>query len=215
MKKLLSRILDLLYPPKCVLCTALLKEGEIELCESCSKIKPIHGLIHRGSFFDHCCSVYPYKDPVSSAVKRLKFGGREHYASCFGKLLARKLVQEEQSFDAITWVPVSPKRKRKRGYDQAQLIALAVGKELDVPVLPTLKKIRHNAPQAMEASAAARRANVLDAYVSLYPSQIAGKRFLVVDDVITSAATLSECCRILKMAGAKSLICGTFAAAGE
>ena len=215
MKKLFSQILDLLYPPKCVLCTSLLRKGEEELCETCAKIKPVSGLLHRGSFFDHCCSVYYYKDPVSSAVKRLKFGGREHYASCFGKLLARKLVQEEQSFDAITWVPVSPKRKRKRGYDQAQLIALAVGKELDIAVLPTLKKIRHNAPQAMEANAAARRANVLDAYAAIDPSQIVGKRFLVVDDVITSGATLSECCRTLKMAGAKSLVCGTFAAAGE
>ena len=213
MRKLLTWLLDLFYPPKCVLCTKLLPKEEQELCNNCrTQVRTVKGLIRRGNFFEHCCSVYYYEDPVASSVKRLKFGGREHYARTFGKLLAQRLLTEEQHFDAITWVPVSAPRKRKRGYDQAQLIALSVGRELNIPVYATLKKVRHNPPQAQERDAAARKANVLNAYMPVSPEQICGKRLLVVDDVITSGATLSECCRILKMTGAESLICGTFAA---
>ncbi len=213
MRKLIAWLLDLLYPPKCVLCTRLLTKEETELCAQCRRtLRPVKGLIRRGNFFEHCCSVYYYEDPVASAVKRLKFGGREHYARTFGKLLAQRLLLDKQHFDAVTWVPVSPARRRKRGYDQAQLIALSLGRELDVPVYSTLKKIRHNPPQAQERDVAARKANVLNAYVATAPELIRGRRLLVVDDVITSGATLSECCRILKMAGAESLICGTFAA---
>ncbi|MBR4309163.1 MAG: ComF family protein [Oscillospiraceae bacterium] len=173
---------------------------------------PVTGLLHRGKHFEHCCSVYYYEKHVASAVKRLKFGGMDFYARSFGRILAQRLKEENQQFDLITWVPVSPQRKYNRGYDQAQLIACAVGEALGIPVISALKKIRHTPPQAGGLDASQRRANVLNAYVAVNPSQITGKRILVVDDVITSGATLSECCRILKMAGAKSLLCGTFAA---
>ena len=216
MSKIQQWLLDLLYPRKCVLCTGLLEKDRVYLCDKCRKdTEKVKGKIHRGSFFTHCISVYYYEKDVSSAVKRLKFGGKAHYALCFGALIAERLAEEGTTCEAVTWVPVSAARKRARGYDQAYLIAKAVAECMGLPLLKSLKKIRHNPPQAREKDSASRRANVLNAYASVNPDAIRGKKLLLVDDVITSGATLSECCRILKMAGAESLYCATFAAARE
>lgn len=216
MNQIIAWVLELLYPSKCVLCTRLLEKEERHLCRKCrEETEKVRGNLHRGSFFDHCCSVYYYEKGVASAIKRFKFGAMEQYARCFGELMAQRLTEAGESFDAITWVPVSAKRKRKRGYDQAEALARVIGRTLSIPVYGTLQKVRHNPPQSREKSAAGRRANVLNAYAPVAAAQISGLRLLVVDDVITSGATLNECCRILKMAGAASLICGTFAAARE
>ena len=92
---------------------------------------------------------------------------------------------------------------------------MAVGKELGIPVLCLLRKVRHTSAQAQISDHDARRTNVTDAYVAVDPQQTKGKRILLIDDVITSGATLTECSKILRKAGAESIVCGTFAAAGN
>ena len=115
-------------------------------------------------------------------------------------------------FDILTWVPVSSLRKLRRGYDQVELIALAVGKELELEPVALLKKIRHNRPQSGLQDAARRRANVLGAYRVLDPDQIEEKRIVLLDDVLTTGSTASECARMLKTAGAKEVHCAAVAA---
>ncbi len=211
-----NEILDLLYPPKCVLCTKLLSRNETDLCGACrmDTERVLYPLV-KGKAFECCHSVFYYKKNVASAVKRLKFSGKQHYGQAFGRLLAMKLLEADVTADVITWAPVSAKRKRKRGYDQGEEIALAVGKELGIPVVGLLRKVRHTEAQAQISDHDVRKANVTNAYAVADPPQVEGKRILLIDDVITSGATLTECSRTLKKSGAKSVICGTFAAAGN
>jgi ComF family protein len=115
--------------------------------------------------------------------------------------------------DALTWAPLSTKRLRQRGFDQAERLAHHLGKELSLPVVRILKKPHHTDPQSHLAEAAERRANALGAY-ALYPNaQISGRKLLLVDDVVTSGSTLSECARLLRQSGAQRVWCATLAQA--
>ncbi len=214
-KYLWNSILELLYPRKCVLCTKILSRNETDLCTKCHmETQRVPHAVSRGKHFGYCYSVFYYKKDVASAVKKLKFSGKQLYADAFGRLLAMKLLEERVSADMITWVPVSRKRKRKRGYDQAEEIAKAVGRELGIPVKGLLCKVRHNSAQAQIGDHRQRRANVANVYKVIDPGKVCGGRILLIDDVITSGATLDECSKILSEAGAESIVCGTFAATG-
>ena len=108
---------------------------------------------------------------------------------------------------------ISRQRKRSRGYDQVELIAKALSRELGIPAAPVLKKIRHTPPQSSLKSAAERRATVLGAYRVIAPDAVSGKRLLLLDDVITTGATASECARMLTMAGAAAIDCAAVSVA--
>lgn len=211
MMKAVQYLLDLFYPPKCVFCGKLLQARETEICAACRRELPeIRESIKRGEFFRECCSVFYYEGNVRDSVRRFKFSGMEFYARCYGRLLAMKLLSEQVEFDLLTWVPVSKKRRRERGYDHARLLAEATASELGEFCTPTLTKTRHNQAQSSLHNAAERKANVLGAYKCI--EDVAGKRILLIDDIITTGATLSECSRVLLTAGAKSVTCGTLAA---
>ncbi len=211
--RLLQWLLKLFYPPKCALCTRLLKDEETHICGHCRRsVERMEKPVKRGSFFEECHSLYYYENEVAEAIKRFKFRGRENYAACFGSLMAMELLRRNVEFDYITWAPVSRRRRRKRGYDQAELLAKQIARELQVPWGRALIKVRDNPPQSSRKDTAARQGNVVNAYRAVNVEQWKDKRVLVVDDVITSGATLSECCRILKTVGANSLVCASFAA---
>ena len=102
----------------------------------------------------------------------------------------------------MTWVPVGPRRRRQRGYDQARLLAEAACRLWDVRAEELLRKPVDNSPQSEIKDPAARRANVLGAYrVCCQADLLRGKRVLLVDDILTTGSTLSECARMLKAAG--------------
>ena len=126
--------------------------------------------------------------------------------------MARTAAQEfSGEFDAVTWVPVSAKRLRKRGFDQARYLCASLCVDWHTAPQETLRKVRDNPPQSGLEDAAARRANVLGVYEPVSPADIAGKRFLLVDDILTTGATLGECVRVLKAAGAADVVCLTLA----
>ena len=120
-----------------------------------------------------------------------------------------------ENFDVLTWVPVSRLRRMKRGFDQVELLAKEVALQLGVQALPCLKKIRHTPPQSTLPTAAQRRANVLGAYVATNPECIREKRVLLLDDIITTGATVSECAQTLLLAGAKEVRCAAIAVASH
>jgi len=116
-------------------------------------------------------------------------------------------------FDVLTWVPVSFLRRMKRGFDQTENVTLAVAKELGVPAVKALKKIRHTPPQSSIPTADARRANVLNAYRVIDPELVRGKKILLLDDILTTGATASECAKTLCLAGAGEISLGVVAVA--
>ena len=213
--KLYHWLMELLFPPKCVLCGTLLKAGETDLCRTCRTEAPEYpNRKIKLQFLDSFAAVWYYEGNVRRSLLRFKFQNARSYASCYGRMLAMKLLREyPEGFDVLTWVPVSRLRRLRRGYDQVELLAKAVGAELGMTPVPMLKKIRNNRPQSRLDSVSARRANVLGAYKLLDGDPVKGKRVLLLDDILTTGATAGECARMLLSAGAKEVHCAAVAAA--
>lgn len=205
----------LLFPPKCVLCRKLLQKQETDLCRSCREDAPEFVKSKRNiPFIAHWTGIWYYRDHVRGSIHRYKFSNARRYASAYARLLAVQLQKEEMdSFDILSWIPISPARKRKRGYDQSQLLAEALGRELGCTPVAVLKKYRNNPPQSSISIQAQRRANVLNVYAVTDPGLIRGKRILLVDDVVTSGSTASECGKTLLIYGAKEISLATIAVA--
>lgn len=208
------RLLTLLFPPRCVLCREFLTKDEMDFCHKCRCDAP--GLKKSNlkfSFVAGWTAVWYYKDMVRGSILRYKFSGRRSYAQAYGRVLAMKLQKEGlDDFDILTFVPIAPLRYIRRGYDQVELMTKAVGKELNVKPVRTLRKFRNVPPQSGIENASHRRANVLGAYKPVHPENIRGRRILLLDDVITTGATVSECARVLLIAGAKEVRCAALAA---
>lgn len=213
--KLYHFLMELLFPPKCVLCRKLLKSGEIDLCRECRADAPEYaGKKINIRFLDSFAAVWYYEGNVRRSLLRFKFYNARSYGVSYGRILAMRLQREyPDGFDMLTWVPVSRLRKLHRGYDQVELLAKAVGRELGLSPVPTLKKIRNNRPQSRLKDPAARRANVLGAYRLLEGAAVKGQRVLLLDDILTTGATAGECARVLLSAGAKEVHCAAVAAA--
>ena len=212
-----SWLLDLFFPPKCTLCKKLLSREETDICHRCRALTPkIEKPKFRLSFVAGWTALWYYKDEVRLSVIRFKFGGKRSYALSYGRALAMHLQQKGfDKYDVLTYIPVAPLRKFRRSYDQVELIARAVAKELDVPLVPTLRKIRNTPPQSGFKDVSQRRANVLGAYKIKNPDLVRSKQILLLDDVITTGATASECARVLLTAGAKEVYCAAIAAANQ
>ena len=213
--KLYHFLMELLFPPKCVLCRKLLKSGEMDLCGDCRADAPEYpGKKINIRFLDSFAAVWYYEGNVRGSILRYKFYNARSYALSYGRILGMKLLREyPEGFDVLTWVPVSRLRKLRRGYDQVELLARAVGRELELSPIPTLQKIRNNRPQSRLKDPAARKANVLGAYRMLDDVDVKGKRVLLLDDILTTGATAGECARVLLTAGASEVHCAVLAAA--
>ena len=214
-----SVLLDLLFPPKCPFCTKLLEEGQDLLCPDCQRDLPwTQGAQgeRKPEFVDLCVAPLWYDDKVRHAHHRYKFSGVRAYTWTHAALMAQCVEDHLPGrFDVVTWVPLSRWRLWRRGYDQSRLLAERLALKLGVPCEHLLKKTRHTKAQSGLKGESERRANVLGAY-EMYPGvQAMRKRVLLVDDVVTTGATLSECARVLRTAGAAGVVCVTLAAAGK
>lgn len=210
-------LLSILFPPKCVLCGTVLKNGETDLCRSCRVEAHLFPNGKRKlQFLDSFAAVWYYEGNTRSSLLRYKFYGRRSYAASYGRLLAMEILQEHpDGFDMLTYIPISALRRLRRGYDQVELLAYAVGGELGTEPVRCLKKIRHNKAQSGITGQAQRRANVLGAYEAVQPEQFREKRVLLLDDVLTTGATAGECARVLLTAGAKEVHFAAVAAANH
>ncbi len=214
MSKLVDGLLDILFPPKCAFCRRHLRRGESGMCISCRDTLPYRKPPREKgpAFVEAVCAPLEYEGTVREALHRYKFGGTTAYARLFGELVA-DCVRENLAgeYDLISWVPLSSERLRERGYDQAMLIALAAALALDDVAVETLRKTRNAAPQSGTASADERRANISGAYEVIDPELVHGRRILLIDDIITTGSTVSECARTLGLAGAESVVCAALA----
>ena len=122
-----SVLLDLLFPPRCVFCGRILGAGERDICAACQRGLPwlIEGAAEqKGEFFSRCVSPLRYEGDVRESIHRYKFKGISAYARVYGSLVAQCVRDHlEGEYDLITWVPLSSRRKKERGYDQAFLLA--------------------------------------------------------------------------------------------
>jgi len=205
------KLMALLFPPKCVLCRKVLPDDQTDLCHSCRADAPVFSKgKFKLSFIARWTAVWYYKDNVRSSILRYKFHNARSYADIYGRFLAMKLqTSRMDDYDILTWVPVGFLRRLRRGYDQVELLAKTVAAETGRQAVPTLKKVRNTPPQSHIRDAAKRRANVLNAYRVTAADAVRSKRVLLLDDILTTGATASECAKMLMTAGAQEV---TFAA---
>lgn len=216
-------ILRVLFPPKCMLCGCLLDGQQTDLCPDCrthapfypySAAKPSPGKKRRMQFLDSLTAVWYYEGNVRRSLLRYKFYKATHLSEKYGRLLAMKLLQEGPAFDYLTWVPVSRLRRFRRGYDQTELLAEAIGRELNITPVRLLSK-EHRPAQSGLKTPDERKANILGAYRVVSDICLEEKRILLLDDIFTTGATTNECAKMLRLAGAKEVHCASVAVAAK
>ena len=217
MGKLIDWFLDLLYPTKCIVCRKRLSPGIPTICPVCRETLPFASDIHiKGKCFSDCVSAVRYEGSIREAILRFKFSDAQIYHIAFGELVAERIYEDLYGeFDVLSWVPLAPDRRKERGYDQVELIAENVSDRLRLPLVPLLKKRRGVSAQSLTSSPEERRANIAGAYRVIDPDAVRGKRILLIDDVVTTGATLSECAKTLLEAGADKVLCATLAVASQ
>ena len=211
---LITAFLDLLFPPKCVFCSRILNKTDGGWCDKCTESLPYadnHGK-QDGDVFDFCISPLYYTGVVRRSILRYKFKNASHYADIYSSLLAECIRDcPDIKYDIISWVPLSSKRERKRGYDQAMLLAMATALELNDIAVETLKKTRDVRAQSELGDKKERSANISGVYEATDPEIILGKNVLLIDDVVTTCSTLDECAGVLLSAGAAGVMCAALA----
>ena len=193
--------LNLISDFVCDKCGEVLVENSM-CCEQCKSFN---------YSFDKNKSICHYTDVPAKIVKSLKYGGRKYYAKHIAELMTvDKSFFEE--FDLITFVPMGKKRLRARGFNQAEEIAKEISKLVNIPFESLLIKIVENKNQA-KLSQKERLENLKGTFeIDLEKEdKIKGKKILIVDDVFTTGATLSECAKVLKSQKPKKVCSITFA----
>ena len=209
-------LVSIVFPVRCFCCDGLISYGdyicddcraEIEKCRnSRTKVVSFYGRRY------NIHSPFVYKDAAESAVKLIKFTFSPDNAKPMGDEIAAKVRRlRERDFDLITAVPFTKKDKFDREYNHAVLMAKRASKRLSVPFdEKLLKKIRQTKRQH-HLSGLERRTNLRGAFAAR--KDVKGKHILLIDDVVTTGATLCECADMLYRAGARKVTCATFAAA--
>ena len=220
-----------LFPVTCYLCLDPGQKPALDLCSACEADLPrndpacpicatsvpdpsaiCHRCSRRGRAFDTAYAPYRYEFPLPELIHRMKYRGQLPITRILGCVLGRRMADRgTPQVDAIVPVPLSARREHRRGYNQAREIAVFAARELGLPVQDRLaRRIRETAEQA-KLSAAARRRNLRGAFMvdsSAVPSRVA-----IVDDVLTTGATVESLALALRRAGCRRIEVWTVARA--
>jgi competence protein ComFC len=161
--------------------------------------------------FDAAYSYGFYENELRGLIHLFKYGRISSLSKPLGRLLSRALPREH-SFDVIVPMPLYWRKRWERGFNQAELLAVELGRRTNVPVRNALRRVRNTASQAGLTSAK-RRENVSGAFQSKRRSSVDGQSILLIDDVMTTGATAASCARALKRGGAKQVTLLTLARA--
>ncbi|MCM0081151.1 ComF family protein [Geomonas sp. Red32] len=232
-------LLDILFPPLCHACRSFIPlAGEILICPECLEktsflVGPLCTICGtpfttekgRGHLCGDCLGRLPlhrsrsavvFAGPVRDLIHGFKYGNRVHLADPLAILMAGALAsfREEARPELILPVPLHRKRLRERGFNQAQLLAKVLEKRWRVPVeTGNLRRIRWTDPQTT-LDAEARWLNVSGAFEVKNGKRLAGKRVMLVDDVLTTGSTMRECAEVLLDAGVAEVVAVTVARGG-
>ncbi len=216
-----AALLNTLYPAVCINCHARIEEQKLWLCGSCyDKLNPLPeqhcpkcGIPNEADECDNCAvngyvftqavSVFLYEGPAKSLVHALKYQGLHTVSGWFANrmFIAAQMEPEIMQADCLTAVPLHRVRHRERGYNQSELIAAQLAKKMSKPLLKKALTRRINTGTQTQLHAAARRTNLLDAFVS-GKDDVSGKSVLLIDDVFTTGTTVNEAAKVLLKAGA-------------
>lgn len=205
----------------CPVCIARISRVRFPFCAKCSQ--PFPGAISdrftcancegRILHFETAVALYRSRGPVRKAIHDLKYGSQLYLRHLVGRWLADALEDprlSDRRFDAIVPVPLHPTRKRERGFNQAELLANEVHQLSGIPLRDLLQRIRYTTTQT-QFDRNERMENLKGAFRLRRGSNVQGCRVLLIDDVLTTGSTLSECAFVLKTAGAASVRAATAA----
>jgi ComF family protein len=217
--------IDLLYPPRCALCG---RGGDL-LCAACLAGLPAttgarcdrcwSPLDARGACpacadhafaFSRVRAALRYEGDVRRLVHAFKFDYQSGLAPCLAPMLAA-WKRLDFAADLIVPVPLTGLHRRQRGFNQSSLLAREVGRAFAIPVGEALRRRSARSRQAQSRSAAERWSNVEDAFAIVRGADIQGRRIVLIDDIITTGATLDACARVLVAAGAADVAAVTLA----
>ena len=167
-------------------------ERDLEYCEDCRKVR---------HYYDRGFSVFDYRS-VSGSVYRFKYMGRQEYARFYGKAVARRYRRlfKRLGIDAIIPVPMYRKKEIKRGYNQAEVFAKFVGRELGIPVYSDVIARNKNTVPMKELDARERRINLKKAF-NIVRNDVKFKCILIIDDIYTTGSTIDEIAHEFRDAG--------------
>jgi len=210
--RLIEIILDWLYPSRCAFCHELTENGEL-ICAVCKKNLPYTRTASEQSLpnIRKCVSPLFYEEGVRQSILRFKFKGATGYCGIYAELLAKSIDENGIICDIITWVPLSRKRLRRRGYNQTELIAKELSVIMDIPCAGLLEKFKDNNAQAGLDNAQERKKNVKGVYRLSNDAASYSGSVLIIDDVVTTGSTLSECARVLKKGNFSEIYAATVA----
>lgn len=217
-----DRFWRLVFPSRCLGCG----RRDVVLCEACRPAVPwlpaavCPRCTRRtvdGRLCDRCARAAApplasvraaciYGGVVRTAIQRLKYRHARFLAPFAADLVWASLQTRPIQADLLVPVPLHPARRRVRGFNQAELIARALGPRLGTPVRPSLLARVRDTPPQVGKTAAERRRNIQGAFACPDPSAAAGQRVALVDDVMTTGATLEACARPLVAAGAARVV---------
>lgn len=233
-RKFLDAFVKALYPPRCPSCGALV--GDFRFCDHCSAEvrflsppwceicgRPFDPLAKARGVCADCFRSRPhfvkarsatlYDGPVAEAIKALKYSGRTAVSRVLGALLAEAVSSLDAPLEGAVLIPVPLHRKRllERGFNQSELLAKEAGGRLGLRVeRKVLVRKVHTRPQ-VELSGRERKENVKGAFSVERAELVRGRVLVVVDDVMTTGATLDECAKALRKAGAREVYAATVA----
>lgn len=236
-KECWEAFLDLIFPPKCLVCNVPLEaKDNYQLCPSClsgityikSPLCTLCGIPFKSEdgsnhlcgecltskrYFTKARSIGLYERTLLKAIHLFKYNGKIHLASPLSHMLSDSVSQlfDIKSVDLLIPVPLHPKRLKERGFNQALLLARVLKKKYNKDLATRiLKRSRWTEPQ-VNLSGKARRKNVKGSFIISNPMAVKEKNILLLDDVYTTGATINECGRTLLKAGANEVYVLTLA----
>lgn len=204
-------VLDIFYPgiPVCVVCGTE-KQVSANLCSACAQNMDELKAGQTEAFGFKAYAPYWYQDEAAHIVQAYKYGGGRWLSVFMAQKILHTVCDAHVQIDGICHVPLHNRKRRKRGFDQAQLLAQHLSKWMGKPYVDVLRRVR-NTPSQTKLDRQHRQLNIQDAFVS----NAANGRFLLIDDVLTTGATAAECARTLMYAGAQGVCVAAFAQADK
>ena len=229
---LLRSLADFVYPPICYGCEAEVEEGlicegcrlalfthELAVCPRCGRprTRTVETCGQCGSAFglSRVRAVGLYVPPFDKLVHAFKYSGKTRVGELLGRALAALVQQDEvlSAADAVCPVPLHPSRLRERGFNQSLLLAAAISMSTRIPLVECLTRPKNTRTQALRTNPEARRRNLAGAFRLKPDVSVDGKRIILVDDVMTTGATLDQAAQELLKGGATSVLGAVVAAA--
>lgn len=218
-------ILDFVYPPLCVSCEDLLENGRDHVCPECwSSIQRVHAslplfietrrkLVSSG-FVDGLAALFVFEKEgaFQKIVHSLKYSGVQALGLELGRRLGQLIIEEGIPSDMVIPVPLHKRKKRERGYNQSELIARGLSEAAGVALRADLVFRQRFTDSQTTLSLQERKKNMEEAF-QCTRAEVRGKSIIVVDDIITTGATIESCAQVLKNAGAVAIIAASAALA--